>query len=78
MTVVVYYRKCHFLCQENEESAVNTSVEEAAPAKEEEKKEEHEGEDEVSSIRAYALMYRNRSDRQCCCGYGMFIPDPDF
>jgi hypothetical protein len=27
---------------------VNTSVEEAAPAKEEEKKEEHEGEDEVS------------------------------
>ncbi len=52
MTVVVYYRKCHFLCQENEESAVNTSVEEAVPAKEEEKKEEHEGEDEVSSIRA--------------------------
>jgi hypothetical protein len=48
----VFNRKCCFLCQENEESAVNTSVEEAAPAKEEEKKEEHEGEDEVSSIRA--------------------------
>jgi hypothetical protein len=52
MTVVSHNRKCHCLCQENEESAVNTSVEEAAPAKEEEKKEEHEGEDEVSSIQA--------------------------
>jgi hypothetical protein len=76
MTVVSYNRKCNFLCQENEESAVNTSVEEAAPAKEEEKKEEHEGEDEVSSIQAYAVL----RIRDVCPGSDFFpfrIPDPN-